>query len=404
MTRRRLLLLALAQILSSTAVGLCITIASVTALELSGTEAVAGLAQTSMVVGATLLTLPVSWIAARRGRRASLVFAFGAAAVGSAVSLAGVIAGSWPVLLLGMIGIGAGSVAGLAIRFAAADGVSGASVPRAIGFVMWASTVGAIVGPNAVAPIARVLGFEPPVAVFAVLVGLFVLGALMLAFFVPDVVPPEGHGQKGPGIRAQFGLLWSRPDARRALWLAMMSHAAMVGLMAMAPVHLHHMDEPLSVVGLIISLHMVSMYILSPLFGSLVARLGAARVGMLGLLTNIAGAVILALAPTGNALVFGMGLSVIGFGWSMGMISASTIVTLTVPAENKTSAQGVLDLGVNLAGGLGSVLAGAVVAGWGYPTLAYIVLGLAVFVLVVIAPLLRSDRAGVSRAAARVNA
>ena len=52
------------------------------------------------------------------------------------------------------------------------------------------------------------------------------------------------------------------------------SHATMVALMSMAPVHLREHGATLTVVGLTISLHVARMYALSPVFGWLADRLG----------------------------------------------------------------------------------------------------------------------------------
>jgi MFS family permease len=55
----------------------------------------------------------------------------------------------------------------------------------------------------------------------------------------------------------------------------------MVGLMAMAPLHLAHGGADLRVVGLTISAQVAAMYALSPLFGWLSDRVG--RLPVLGL-------------------------------------------------------------------------------------------------------------------------
>ena len=53
-----------------------------------------------------------------------------------------------------------------------------------------------------------------------------------------------------------------------------LSHATMIALMSMTPVHLVHDGATLSVVGFTLSLHIAGMFALSPVFGVLADRLG----------------------------------------------------------------------------------------------------------------------------------
>lgn len=110
-----------AQVLASTAAGLVLATASVTAVALAGTEQVAGATQTAMVVGASVLTLPIARLSERFGRRAALSLAYSIAATGALVGAAAIGLGLWWLLVLGTVLIGGGSVAGLAARFAAAE-------------------------------------------------------------------------------------------------------------------------------------------------------------------------------------------------------------------------------------------------------------------------------------------
>ena len=64
-------------------------------------------------------------------------------------------ADSFPLLLLGMTVFGASNAANLQSRYAAADLAEPEQRARAISFVVWATTIGAVLGPNIADPAGR---------------------------------------------------------------------------------------------------------------------------------------------------------------------------------------------------------------------------------------------------------
>jgi MFS family permease len=138
------------------------------------------------------------------------------------------------------------------------------------------------------------------------------------------------------------------------------SHAVMVGLMVMTPVHMgtgHGSADgtTLRVIGLVISVHVAGMYLFSPVVGWLADRAGrTATVGLGGVLLLLAG-LVAGTAPAGAAVQLGIGLFLLGLGWSCGLVAGSTLVTESVPAPLRPTAQGATDLLM----GLGAAVAGA---------------------------------------------
>lgn len=106
---------------------------------------------------------------------------------------------------------------------------------------------------------------------------------------------PAGRKGAGPALR------WAarHPVARFAVVLIVAGHAVMVGIMSMTPVHLGHHGHGLRAVGLVISLHILGMYALSPLVGWLADRVGAMRTALLGLLLLGGSALVILRAPDG---------------------------------------------------------------------------------------------------------
>ncbi|MGH8967109.1 MAG: MFS transporter, partial [Actinomycetes bacterium] len=205
----------------------------------------------------------------------------------------------------------------------------------------------------------------------------------------------EGEGPvaavSGAEVRAA---LRSSPAALLGLGGIVLGHLVMVGLMSMTPVHMDHGGATLSVVGLVISVHVAGMYALSPLMGWLADRAGRTRVLTLaGVLLLAAGLICAAAGPADTGLL-GVGLVLLGLGWSAGLVAGSALLSESVPQRVRTGAQGLADVAMNVSGAIGGVLAGIVVSG-----ASYAVLGIAA--AVVVAPYLLTAGATALRRAPR---
>ncbi|MGW1272620.1 MFS transporter, partial [Streptomyces sp. NPDC002491] len=144
--RRTMAVLIAGQILGGLGVATGIALAAVLAREVSGTEALSGLAPTATVAGTAVLSMPMAALMTARGRRPGLVLAYLVGALGAGVVVVAARLGSFPLLLCGMAAFGAASSANLQARFAAADLAEPQRRARAISHVVWATTVGAVLG------------------------------------------------------------------------------------------------------------------------------------------------------------------------------------------------------------------------------------------------------------------
>ena len=154
--------------------------------------------------------------------------------------------------------------------------------------------------------------------------------------------------------------VWSSPTGRLGVTAVVVAHSVMVGVMVMTPVHMGHAGGPegttLRIIGLVISVHVAGMYLFSPLVGLLADRLGRTTTVAVGGVLLLAAAGLAGTAAPGAAVQLGIGLFLLGLGWSCGLIAGSTLVTEAVPAEVRPTAQG----GTDLLMGLGAAVAGAV--------------------------------------------
>jgi MFS family permease len=160
--RRTIAVLAASQVLGGIGVATGVAVSSLIASELSGSDAVAGLAQTSAVVGAAIVALPLARLAAQHGRRRSLTTGYVVAFLGAVLAATATVLQTWPLLLAGMLLFGAGSATGLASRFSATDLARPERRATDLSVVIWATTVGSVLGPN-LAGATESLGLLPTV-------------------------------------------------------------------------------------------------------------------------------------------------------------------------------------------------------------------------------------------------
>ncbi|MFJ1846085.1 MFS transporter [Streptomyces sp. NPDC088146] len=376
--RRTSAVLMASQILGGLGVPIGIALAPVLATEVSGSEALSGLAPTASVTGTALLSLPLAALMTSRGRRPGLVLAYLIGALGAGLVVLATVVESFPLLLLGMAGFGAGSSANLQARFAAADLVEPDRRGRAISTVIWATTIGSVLGPNIAAPVGRVFrgtAISEKAGPFFFAAGIFLLAALVVWVLLrPDplltaraLAPRDGELPAGRSLRAGIAAVRASARARLALVTVTVSHTAMVSIMVMTPVDLGHHGAGLQLIGLVISGHIAGMYAFSPVMGWLSDRFG--RLTVIGLAVGLLSCAAL-LAGTAGAdhEQTAAGLFVLGLGWSAGLVSGSALLTDSVPQAARAAVQGLSDLTMNTAAGIGGMIAGVVVArasyGW----------------------------------------
>lgn len=386
--RRTLGVLSTAQIVGGVGVAVGLALSSLVVFELSGSEFVSGFAGTATVLGAAILALPIAKAAARKGRRAGLSLAYVAALTGCLISVAGISIRSWPLLLAGLVLVGGGSAGNLAARYSATDLSPKGHSARHLSLVVWAATIGSVAGPNLAEPANRIgqtLGLVDTAGPFAFAALAFALALLVVAAGLrPDPLvlarsldtsgTPRQTGNKT--VRDAWETLRTTPSARRALVAIAVSHTAMVSVMSMTPVHLHHEGAELRVIGMVLSLHIAGMFVLSPVVGWLADKAGKVPVLLAGMLLLLAAGI---LAGTAGHAVWQItaGLTLLGIGWSCGLVAGSAMLSESVALERRPAVQGLSDLLMNVCGATGTVLAGAIVGG-----LSYLALGLSVGVLV----------------------
>lgn len=377
------------QILGGIGMGATLSLGSLLAAQLSGSPAWSGMAATMSTLGAAVAAIPLARLAVARGRRISLSTGALVAGTGAVIAITAASVSVFPLLLLGLMLLGAGSAVNLQARFAATDLARPGTRARDLSIVVWSTTIGAVLGPNLFGPgeaVGAVLGLPPLTGAFAFSVSAQLAAALVyLAGLRPDpllaAMSMRDHSVAAPRPRSGTLILRSNPRARYAVASVALSHATMVALMSMTPVHLREHGASLTIVGFTISLHIAGMYALSPVFGWLADKTGRLRVILLGQAMLLVSLTIAGVAADSRTAVT-ISLVLLGLGWSASVVAGSAMVAESVHIQDRPAIQGISDLSMNAAGALGGALAGPVLASMGYSGLGFLAMALVAVVVI----------------------
>jgi len=370
--------LSAAQILNGIGTAGTVAAGSLLVASISNSESLAGLAQTTTVLGAAMMALPLARLTQKGGRRLSLISGFSIGGLGAVLAILGGIHKVLFLMLAGSFFIGAASASGYQARFAAIDLATTENRSRNLSFVVWGSTVGAVTGPNLMQPSGDIAHyFNLPRLVgpyFIVGISLALASAVIYVFLRPDPyltanLSSDGVTQKKhETTRAALKHIREIPQALFAITSIGIGHLAMVSIMVMTPVHMSHVDVTLSVIGLVISVHVLGMFAFSPLVGMLSDKVGRVRVIQIGIALLVLAAVVAGMSPAMNAVSLGFGLFLLGLGWSCTLIAGSTLLSESVSIEMRPSSQGASDLVMNLMGAVGGAVSGVIIGlfsfGW----------------------------------------
>ncbi|MBI3745895.1 MAG: MFS transporter [Chloroflexi bacterium] len=357
-----------------------VTVATIVAQDLLGSTTLAGAPGSTVVLGAAIGSVVLSSLMARRGRRPGLVAGYGIGVGGALVATLAVISRSFPLLLVGTLFIGFGNSSNQLSRYTASDLVPAARRASAIGLVVWGATVGSVVGPSLV-PVAGNLAASvglPALAGPYLVPVVFVSIAAILSFVLlrPDPYAIADDSAARPGMSPPVGVtgdalrtLLRRPGVATAVVALVVGQFVMTLIMTMTPLHMTQHGQGLGAVGAVLSAHTLGMFALSPLSGRLTERIGPVRTILLGTLILAFSAILAAIAPPmGGGQLF-LALFLLGFGWNLGFVAGSALLSEHLELHERTRVQGIADALIWSSAAAASLGSGLIMAVAGYTAL-----------------------------------
>ena len=389
--QRRTIAVSMVSVIPTTAaMGASFAGSALLAEEITGSETLATLAAGSMSIGSMAAAVPLARRMARLGRRRGLAAGWSLGAAGAMTAVLAAVLDLYPLVVLGIIGVGVGQSTNLAARYAVADLAPENRLARSIGFLVWASTFGAAAGPTIalgpVADLSQFIGLPELAGPYVLGSAMFLAGAAITHTWLrPDPLEVLGTiGSDAPRPASPATVIRRiavMPAARLALLSMLIGQMVMVAVMTATPLHMNSGDQDLSVIGQVISLHIIGMYAFSPVVGWLVDRLGTHTVITLGGLILFVGAELAGNTDPAHSAGLFSGLTLIGLGWSFGLIAGSALLTNSFPVHQRVEVQGGADFVMITGGAVGGMSSGALVELIGFQSLSHYA-GIAALLLV----------------------
>lgn len=380
--KRSLWVVIMSQIFGGAGLAAGITVGALLAKEMLGTASFAGLPTALFTLGSALAAFLVGRISQRSGRRYGLSFGFIAGGLGA---IGVVIAATFDnvfLLFLALFVYGAGTSTNLQARYAGTDLASDKQRATAISIAMVSTTFGAVAGPNLVTPMGEFAAYFgiPALAGPFILaaVAYLIAGLIFLIYLRPDpfLVAKAIAAEKEKYISKTVHKVPKSKHHRVGIFVGatvlILSHAVMVAVMTMTPIQMQNHGATLTAVGLVIGLHISAMYLPSLVTGILVDKIGRPFMMIASGVTLAAAGTMAALAPGDSLFWLIFALMLLGLGWNFGLISGTAMIVDSTDMKTRAKTQGAVDVWVALAGTMGGLLSGIVVAYSSYMVLGFI--------------------------------
>ncbi len=391
-SHRLLVTMFVSQSLFSAAQISIITLHSIAAGILGGSDAAAGLPTTMVTFAHSIMAYFMGIIMGRYGRRMGLSTAYALGFAGAVLGLIAVLNGIFPLLLISSVGMGMARAGTQMSRFVVGEIFPIDKRAQMIGRIVFAGTIGAIFGPALVEPssqLAKRLGLDivagpplihsplaqilQPAAATAQelttgpwVIACFLSGiSFLITFFLlrpePALVArqysePQVEGEKAKGSH-RLGELLRLPNVQLAILSMVICQTVMSVLMTITPWHMHLADHSNATVSLVIAAHVLGMFGLSPLTGYLIDRYGRVTMMVIAALVLIASTII---SPLSTQLPYLLaGLFLLGLGWNFGYVAGSSMLADALSGAERTRVAGFNDMLVAFCAGLGTLSSGA---------------------------------------------
>ncbi len=368
------------------------TVAALIASDITGSTSLAGLPGATGTLGVAAGAAALSWMSYRTGRRPSFTAGYAVAVVGTLLVIAAIGSSNFLLLLVGMAGIGIGRSVGELARYAAGDMRSDQRRGSAISLIVWASTIGAVVGPPLIGPtgvMASSAGLDELVGpVMVATIGFALVGTLMFIGLRPD--PLSVAVSDKPDVATTSTPLRELLSSRLvqlSIAAIVVSQVVMILVMVMTPIHIRANDGTLGTIGWVMMAHTLGMFAIAPVTGWLIGRVGAKRMITVAVGVFLLACGLAATASSARTLVLLPSLFLLGVAWNFGFVSGSTLLQTGLSIANRLKLQGFADSAAWLSSAAAAATSGLLLASTSYRTLA---LAAAAFALLPLLPLYRS--------------
>jgi len=268
-------------------------------------------------------------------------------------------------------------------RFAAAESVEKFFIPKALSIIMLASIFSALLGPNIANFNKNLISGHLFVGSYLSLAVLTFIPVIFLSFYRPKAELARDKEYKGRGY---FELI-SQPSFLQAVVSAAFAYAVMSFLMTATPINMYVIENySLNKTGIVIQLHIVSMFLPSLITGNLLRKYGHSKIIYAGVSFFILTILLSFLPPSFFNYLFS--LVFLGIGWNFLYLSGTGLLVLSYREEEKFKAQGFNDILVFSTQALASLSAGYMLSMTSWKTMNLIAMP---FLILIVISSIRAD-------------
>ena len=292
-----------------------------------------------MIVGTACTTIPASLLMSRIGRRAGFLIATGLAAAAGLLAAWSIDQEQFRIFCLAAFVLG-GYLAFLQqFRFAVAESVPVADVPKFLSILMLAGMVAAFLGPEVAKRYSQVEGHPDYVGSFLGLSVMVAISFFVLLFFYRNTdVKIEKHHE----VVRPYGEILKNPSILLAIIAAVVGWSIMSLVMTATPVHMHEMNNhSLDDTAWVIQSHILAMYAPSLFSGLLITRFGVKKIIYAG------GALMLGCVFVGygkpELIHYWGSMVLLGIGWNFLFVGGTTLLTQSYRTAERFKLQALND-------------------------------------------------------------
>ncbi len=372
------------------------TVNSLIAEDLTGSASWSGLPAAASVLGTAAGATALAAVVRRVGPRTGLALGYALATLAITSAAYAILVRNFGLFVAALFVFGVGYGSNRLARYVVADLYPVAERGTMIGWIVWASTIGAVAGPALLAPSRELAEWIPVNGLIGPYLVCMLATALSGAAMLTsprrmDVRPPAAAGATS-GPAPSLAVLLAEPRVTLALVSMVSGQFVMVLLMTMTPVHIRHEGHGLGAIGLVISAHTLGMFALSPLTGRFADRFGRVPMLKAGVLVLVVACLIGIVAASRSSYpMILVSLLLLGVGWNLGFVGGSALLTDSVSRNDRSRVQGVGDAMIWGGGAIASIASGWMLERTGFAVLSLIG---AVLALAPIVPLWRHRRTG----------
>ena len=361
-TMRNVYILTAAQALAGCSTIMLVAFGGIVGARIAPLPALATLPLSLSILGVAAMSLPAALIMQRVGRKRAFIGSALILAVGALVCALAVGQGNfWLLCLAGML-LGANMSFVQQYRFAATEYLPQEQAGRGVATVLLGTLAAAIIGPFIGQLVRNAGGWREYTASYLALAVLCVAAAVVLTRLQPARMTAANNERGGRPLSQ----ILRQPAYLLAVLTGVAAYAVMSFIMTATPISMHEFDGfSGGATSAVITAHLIGMYLPS-LFTPVLVRLLGLRTMMLTGVAAMLICVAIAAFVGRHFLHYFWALILLGVGWNLMFVAATTQLTSTYTPQERFRAQGFNDLAIFGTQGLASLAAGAAIQGVGW--------------------------------------